>query len=36
MSPKVNLQIQFELRCTPAEFRARATTWRALPDFRPA
>lgn len=22
MSPKVNLQIQFELRCTPAEYRA--------------
>ena len=24
MSPKVNLQIQFDLRCTPAEFRAHA------------
>jgi hypothetical protein len=24
MSPKVNLQIQFDLRCTPAEFREHA------------
>jgi len=24
MSPNVNLQIQFDLRCTPAEFRAHA------------
>jgi len=24
MSPKVNVQIQFDLRCTPAEFRAHA------------
>ena len=24
MSPKVNLQIQFDLRCTPAEFRGLA------------
>ena len=24
MSPKVNLQIQFDLRCTPAEFRGHA------------
>jgi hypothetical protein len=24
MSPKVNLQIQFDLRCTPAEYRGLA------------
>ena len=24
MSPKVNVQIQFDLRCTPAEFRSHA------------